>query len=423
MGDVNFYLKKPASTGKSLIYLQYKYNGLKLTFTFGQTIYPKNWNKSKQRVKNNSATTSDGKHSLNDLLDNLVTVCEKAYNKEIKNGTPLTSTIKSYLIDFMNQQGNEKKRVGTLYDLIEKFISGEIKHNGKTKKQTTLEKYSTTLKYLKQFSIDRRFPVDFNTIDLDFYNKFTDYLEKKDCSLNTIGRYIKDIKTFMGEAADRGLTTNFMFRTKKFKKPSQETDSIYLTEKEINKIYNLKLDHHKRLEAVKDLFVFGCYVGLRFSDYSTIKPENIIQIEGDYFIKLITKKTNQLVIIPCNTVVLEIFKKYGNNVNMLPRAITNQKFNKYIKEVSQLAGLNEIGRLSTAPELQLWECISSHTARRSFATNYYLQGFPTIDLMKITGHKTEMAFMKYIKVTKLDSAKRLGAHMKKNWSEKIFRIA
>lgn len=109
--------------------------------------------------------------------------------------------------------------------------------------------------------------------------------------------------------------------------------------------------------------------------------------------------------------------------NKLPKSLSNQKFNDYIKECLKKAGFNEIGRLSTKPELPLYECVSSHTARRSFATNYYLQGFPTIDLMKIAGHKTEKAFLKYIRVSKLDSAKRLSAHMKMKWSEKMLKIA
>ena len=85
--------------------------------------------------------------------------------------------------------------------------------------------------------------------------------------------------------------------------------------------------------------------------------------------------------------------------------------------------MNEKGRLSSKPENELWKSVSSHTARRSFATNYYLQGFPTIDLMKITGHKTERAFLKYIKVSKLDTARRLNEHIKRNWSEKMLKIA
>jgi integrase len=119
--------------------------------------------------------------------------------------------------------------------------------------------------------------------------------------------------------------------------------------------------------------------------------------------------------------VLEIFKKYESSPNSLPKSDSNQKFNDYIKMACKEAGLTETGRLSTSPELPLFECISSHTARRSFATNLYLDGYPVIEIMKITGHKTEKAFMKYIRVTKLDAAKRLSQHMKKRWEEKRFK--
>ena len=128
-------------------------------------------------------------------------------------------------------------------------------------------------------------------------------------------------------------------------------------------------------------------------------------------------------IIPCNPIVVEIFKKYAHNSNRLPKSPSNQKFNDYIKEVCKEAEMFEKGRVSTSPELELWQCVSSHTARRSFATNLYLEGFPTIDLMKITGHKTEKAFLQYIRVTKLDTAKRLNEHIKKMWSSKILKVA
>ena len=180
--------------------------------------------------------------------------------------------------------------------------------------------------------------------------------------------------------------------------------------------------NNKKLEEVRDLFIFGAWVGLRFSDFSNIKPENIIQIDGDYFIKTITQKTIELVIIPCNPVIMEIFEKYADRPNKLPKTISNQKFNDYIKDVCKLAELNEVGRISARPKDILADLVSSHTARRSFATNYYLQGFPTIDLMKITGHKTERSFLKYIRVSKLDTAKRLSDHIKANWSKKLLSV-
>jgi integrase len=90
----------------------------------------------------------------------------------------------------------------------------------------------------------------------------------------------------------------------------------------------------------------------------------------------------------------------------------------YIKEAAALTGLTERGRLTSDLGKPLNECISSHTARRSFATNLYLDGFPVIDIMKITGHKTEAAFLGYIKVSKLDTAKRLSRHHKLRTAEK-----
>jgi integrase len=190
---------------------------------------------------------------------------------------------------------------------------------------------------------------------------------------------------------------------------------------ELTKLYALKIEN-KKLEEVRDLFIFGAWVGLRFSDFSNIQPENIIQIEGDYFIKTITQKTKELVIIPCNPVIMEIFEKYANRPNRLPKTISNQKFNDYIKDVCELAGLTEKGRVSARPNVELANFVSSHTARRSFATNYYLQGFPTVDLMKITTHKTERSFLKYIRVSKLDTAKRLSEHIKANWSKKLLAV-
>ncbi|MCW3108454.1 MAG: Integrase family protein [Segetibacter sp.] len=449
MGNVNFYLKKADSSGRSLIFLRYFYNGKKIDFAFGQTIEPKNWNSEKQRVKNNRFTTTDGKHSLNDLLDNLVRVCNTAYNTEIKNGIPEPETLKRHLTAFINQNqeqetGEKEDEQSGLMALIDRFIDGEIKHKGKRKTEGTIKTYKTSKnsllgfeKHMQQLAVNqggnKHYQLDFDKITLDFFYKYIDFLSNqykevdgkkiaKIVSQNTLGRYIKTIKVFMGEAVDLGLTDNLQYKHRKFAVDWVETDAVYLTEDELNQLYKYDFSDKKRLEQVRDLFVFGAWVGLRFSDYSNIQPENIVLIEGEYFVKIITQKTKELVVVPFNPVVLQIFNKYKNNRNNLPETISNQKFNDYIKEVCKEAGLNELGRLSTEPKLQLWECISSHTARRSFATNYYLQGFPTIDLMKITGHTTEKVFLNYIKVTKLDTAKRLSKHIKM-WTEKTNKAA
>jgi integrase len=429
MGDVNFYLKKAeASTGKSLVYLQFKYNGEKLTFSFGQVINPKNWNKEKQRVKSNTQTTADGKYLLNDLLDNLEKECKKAYNTELKNGIPSVTTIKKYLFDFINQNSDTKTDNPNLFKLIDRFISGEIKYRGKEKKVGTLAKYLTAKNYLIDFEIKKRYKLDFDTINLDFFYKYVTFLREKGLMQNTIAKQVDHIQTFMNEAIDLEYTTNIQHRNRKFTVEWEESDSTYLTDKEISKLYRHDFSNNKKLEQVRDLFVFGCYVGLRFSDFSDVNPENIIELvdddgKKDLFIKIKTKKTGEWVFIPCNPVIIEIFGKYEDSRNKLPRSISNQKFNAYIKDACREAKFTEKGRLVSAPEKELWECISSHSARRAFSTNLYLEGFPPIEIMKITGHKTEKAFLTYIKVTKLDAAKRLNKHFKKMWGEKLLKVA
>jgi integrase len=433
--EVHFRLKPVDEEGKCIIYMQFLYNGERLFFSFGEKIKKTDWSTAKERAKNKSVLTSDGEHLLNDLLENLEDVCMTSYKKEKANGIPTPEVLKQHLKDFLNKNLNKDIQDNKFYELIERFVKGEIKHKGANKAESTIRAYTTTYNLLKQFERDRNYRIGFDTINLDFYYKFVDYLSKphkltiknKDRLMeglmpNTIGTRIKNIKVFMNEAVDLGLTTNMQYKHRKFAVLTEETDAIYLTEKEIIKLYKHDFSNNKRLEQARDLFVFGCFTGLRFSDYSQIKPENVVSIDGKTMIKKVAKKTKTLTIIPSNPVIGNIFFRYGNSS---PKAISNQRFNEYIKEACEKAGLTEVGRLNTHPGKALYESVSSHTCRRSFATNYYLQGFPILDLMKITGHKTQSSFLKYIKMDKLDAAKRLGEHVEKNWSwsELMMKVA
>ncbi len=271
--------------------------------------------------------------------------------------------------------------------------------------------------------------LDFEDITLDWYMKFTTYLKKEKLSPNSIGKQIKNIKAFMGMANKLTFKVDgekFFYTTNKeyqgFGVTDDPADATYLTEAEIMQLYKFDLSNNKRLEAVRDLFVFGCWVGLRFSDFSQINPENIIKMDGETYIRIMTKKTGELVVIPCNPIVLEIFSKYEKNKNRLPKRISGKNFNIYIKEAARMAGLTQTGRLLTKSKLELCDCISTRTARRSFATNYYMGGLPVLDIMKATGHRSEKSFLRYINMTKEQAAKRMAEfNRKKNWSFNVIR--
>lgn len=437
MGAVNFYLREASEkTGRALIQLQFKYKGQRLRYSWGDSIEPEKWNPKKQRVKSSRITSEFGEHSLNDLMDNLERVVLQTYQAEkAKSGIPAVATIKKALDDFMNQnimnvEGDSSKP--TFFSLIDRFIDGEVNRKGLDMKRNTLKNYATTKGHLLEFQTTYRYKVDFDTITMEFFDKFVSFLKKrkvhkytkeKGLSQNSIAKTVTVIKAVMNRAVLLKYTYNLEYKNPEFNVTEVEPEAVYLTDKEIMQFYRYDFSADEKLEKVRDLFVFGCYVGLRYSDYSNVQPANIVEIDGDKYIKLRTKKTGEPVIIPCNTVVLDIFKKYDNSPNKLPKAYSNVRFNFYLKEAARAAGLIEKGRLADSPELELCDCISSHTARRSFATNLYLQSFPTIEIMKITGHRTERSFQKYIRVNKLDAAKRLSDHYKKKWGNALLKVA
>ena len=151
------------------------------------------------------------------------------------------------------------------------------------------------------------------------------------------------------------------------------------------------------------MFLIGCYTGQRYSDYSIISSENIKKIEGVEYIVRVSQKTDTKTIIPIHPVVRKILIKYSGNI---PKSISNQKTNENIKEICKIAGFYDKITLTeykggrknrTDTEVEKWKLASTHTARRSFATNMYLAGdTPIRSIMAITGHKSEKSFMQYI---------------------------
>lgn len=399
MPSVNFYLKKPP--GKlpfALIYLQFKYNGRKLVYSFGQKINPLDWSKTTKRVKSNRQTILDGQYALNEQLDKLEKHCLKIYQEELGKGIPPVAVLKFRLDAFLHQQQG-KKKAPIFYQLIDRFINGEIKNKGRNKSRNTLKNYSTLKTHLEAFDIGTRYHIHFENINLDFFHRYVKFLkEELKLKPNSIARDIGSLKTVMNEAVELGYTTNIQFRHKKFSFAGEETDAVHLTEKEIARLYRFDCSANKRLEQVRDLFVYGCFTGRSVSDGLDIKKLNIKELDGNSFLNLPAAGTEGPVVLPCHPLLIEILQKYRASPGHLPKALSNQKFNDYIKEVCRLAGLLEKGRLSTAPDRELWENISSRTAPLSMAAYYYRQGRPVHDLMRITRHSTEKAFLKYIRV-------------------------
>lgn len=287
---------------------------------------------------------------------------------------------------------------------------GIVKHEGKIYPLTRSGYLASTSPY-KQHHLFSDW-VKKEDIDLDFFYGFTSKLYSDGMNVNYTQTIIGTIKTVMNDAVDRELTTTNKYLNKRFAVKGHDVESIYLNLEELKKIYSLDLKGGHIL--VRDLFVVGCFTGLRFSDWHKVTKERVSENDGVKTISIMTKKTTERVVIPLHPYVNELIEKYNGE---LPKLYSNQKTNQYLKLIGEKAGLNETvyfssskgGKMIQEPFLK-YQKLSTHTARRSFATNAFKAGIPSISIMKITGHKTEKNFMKYIKISLEENAELMSQH-------------
>lgn len=414
--EVSFYLKRPDAETTTAIFARICYAGYKLKFYTSEKINPKFWSKENQRAR--ETAKYPGYPEFNARLKKITSDINNIFRRYVTDNNeniPSPETLKELLGKHFNKLPSAPKADNTFFG----FFAEMIKHsengtrlNPKTKQPlapNTLKVYRTTLKHLKAFQETRMKPIDFDTIDLDFYSDYLEFLNSKhDLKTNAIGKYIQTIKTVLNEATEKGINKNFAYKSKRFMSMREGADSIYLNKKELIELEALDLAGNKRLEVVRDLFLIGCYTGLRYSDYSILNPQSIK--EG--FIEITQTKTGGRIVIPIHETINKLLVKYDFK---LPNTISNQKTNKYLKEIAQLLPSLQTATFKTytvkgkkvTKNLYKWEMISTHTGRRSFATNEYLAGTPSITIMAITGHKTEKDFLKYIKVTSDEHARLL----------------
>ena len=419
----NFNLRNQKGTGETLIFIVIRWEKRKLMYSTRETIDPKFWETDKE--KRNFQRAKETKQfpeypEFNAGLDWIESTAKNAFRQFLNDNKrqPNVEELKE-LLDIRLRKAQQKQKKD-LFGFIELFISEAKKRfnsgTGKHLAKGTIGIYSNTLLTLKEYANKKRKRIDFDTIDLNFYHEYMDYLSKEmNLANNTVGRHIKTLKAFLNDAAEREFHTNLSFKSKKFKVLTEQTDSIYLDDQELDELYKLDLTGNTKLEMVRDLFLVGCWTGLRFSDFSTIEAKHI---HGN-FIEIRTKKTDEVVVIPIHRTVKLIMEKYkGRYANSLPPAICNVKTNKHLKEVGKMleclhvevqTSITKGGALLTSTNKK-YELLVTHTGRRSFATNLYKSGLSSITIMKITGHRTERAFLTYIKVTPNENAKLLQQH-------------
>ncbi len=424
---IKLYLRDAHASNETPIILSVHFNGNRYRCATGLKIEPAKWDIDRGEplpIKENQKTIK--------TLKSYAAFADDTYyyfRDTVKDLNPDTVTFQTKFYEYTGiekKESDKPTKTGkvklTLFEFIDKFIT-DSKHRqsdvtGENIAHNTIKVYKQCRNVLKEFN-DSRYRVNFNKLSLDFFLDFKEYLtDTKNYHPNTVAKYIKTLKTFINEANELGYAEITTHKSKQLKLKPLKTFKISLTENELDELYKLDLSNKPKLDRARDLFLVGCYTGLRFSDFTNIQPENI----QNGFIEITTQKTGEPVVIPIHTRVDAIMAKYeGKYINSLPPAISNQKLNEYLKELCQLIPslhtpidseqkknpkVKTKGPKLIKPKMK-FELVSTHTARRSFATNNYNKGISASILMKITGHKTESAFFTYIRSTPKENAQRL----------------
>lgn len=422
MAIIKFYLKRPDES-ETVVFARFsisepllingklKYDYMK--YYTSESINPIFWNSKTCRAKN--TTKFAEAPEFNQRLDTIESIINATLLEFKNNGiTPTKVEFKNELDKLIkpNKLGDKSGFSGDKTDIARMNLVQFTQHLIDTLplKKSTLTSYGIVKGNLTEFEIKHQTVLTFKNADIDFYNSFVKYLSGLGLGQNTIGTRIKIVKTILNNANDRGIAVSTDYKKKSFAKPKEETENIYLNETELTAIYNLT-DLPKHLESVRDMFLIGCYTGLRYSDLIRLTKDNIT---SDNTIKIKTLKTEKIIDVPIHSKVKQILEKYNYQ---LPKPISNQKYNEYIKDVVKEAEIKEPilkqyrikGKQVNITELK-YKLVTSHTARRSFATNAFLSDVPVLAIMRITGHKTESAFMKYIKMSAKDNAIKLKSH-------------
>lgn len=403
MASITFYLDHPRSNGRLKknpvpLYVFVTRKGKpRLQVNTDKRVLPAAWDFSKSKWKPQATNSIKLNRWLSNLRVSVEDICLKYPNEG-------SDSIKFRIREMLGLTPEEK----TLLQVFDDFI----RFKQQKVKRITVNKYMTTRNHLQDFYKQSGEHQTFDNTGMRFFDKLLDHLyglpgrkrdgEHEPIKNDTVHLYVRNLREFMEWSLDREYHTNKTFQKWEWKRPVDVDHPVHEPD-ELHKLVNADLSG--RLDRVRDLYVFACFTGQRWSDITGFDKK---QLEGSIW-KLRQRKGDlnhttkvDIPLLGHLSPAMNILRKYDFK---LPQ-ISEQKFNNYIKEVGKEIGidreftLEQISRnkriSTTGP---LYKFMSAHMARRTCATMLLENNVPLTTVMKICGWKRAQTAMKYVKVS------------------------
>ena len=395
-----FLLDKEKDSSSAKLRYRIKWGKNIVAFSLGYRIGIDKWSLESQRCKNN---TTHGKNKTPaSVINRTIQKYEDAFLK-IKNRSE-SEAIDLAPEEFRNlfnieigKEVSTKTKSSSFFEIYDIFIFDEAQNNQWNKR--TIQKMQTQKKVLYEFDFEMRFE-KFNEEYISSYQKF---LEDKDHKNSTISKELAALKWFLKWAKRKGYNKFSEFELFKPKIKNIQKKIIFLNQSELKKLREFEIPEEKKnLEKIRDIFLFQCFTGLRYSDVFNLKKANI----RENYIEVTTLKTSENLIIELNKLSKNILERYKDieGEKALP-VISNQKMNDYLKELAELAGINDLvtttyykGNVRFEEITPKYALLGTHAGRRTFVCNALSLGIPPNVVMKWTGHSDYKSMKPYIDI-------------------------
>ncbi|MBK5722628.1 site-specific integrase [Dysgonomonas sp. Marseille-P4677] len=396
------------------------YMSKRIEFTTGYRIDVDKWDADKQRVKN--GCTNKLKQSASDInskLNKYETQIHDIFKEyELKEIMPTPDQIKEAFNNKQKEREVEKQKF-PFYKMFDEFVKERGAKNDWT--VSTYEKFSSVKNHLLSFDKG----VEFNDWDESKLTEYVNFLRnKKGMRNSTIDNQLDFLRWFLRWGMEKEYNQNRAFETFKPKLKMTQKKVIFLTWSELNQLREYQIPETKKyLERVRDVFLFQCYTGLRYSDVYNLKKSDV----KNNHIEVTTIKTADSLTIELNNYSRAILDKYKNihfeNNKALP-VISNQKMNNYLKELGEFAGINEPiretfykGNARIDEVFPKYELLGTHAGRRTFICNALAMGIPAQVVMSWSGHSDYKSMKPYIAVADDDKREAMKLWDKKESDE------
>ena len=381
----------------------------RIEFTTGYRIDVAKWDADKQRVKNGCTNKlKQSASEINAALLGYYTELQEIFKRfEVAEVMPSPADVKNAFNachrsdDVEAEQTSDKPDASAeFYKAFDEFVRVCGRQNGWT--HATYEKFAAVKNHLRSFRAELSFAF-FNEVGLTEYVRYL--REVREMRNSTIGKQLSFLKWFLRWSFSQGLHSNNAYDTFRPKLKDTQKKIIFLTWEELTKLREFAIPPAKQsLDRVRDVFLFQCFTGLRYSDVYNLRRSDI---KEDH-IEVTTIKTSDSLVIELNKHSKAILEKYQDVVFEHDKAlpvITNQKMNEYLKELAELAGINDPIRQTyykgnerideVTPKYAL---LGTHAGRRTFICNALALGIPPQVVMKWTGHSDYKAMKPYIDI-------------------------